>query len=95
MSVRLGLLALMKIKKEDKPLLIRCDCSSFEFLEFGWFQDEPKIFYLSITCNPKTWKEKLLGIWRLLRGSKFGISDEVLLNEKDIAELYKWISKRI
>ena len=74
-------------------LLLQCSCSSFEFLEFGWFDDDPKTFYVSITVYPKTWKEKLQAIWRILRGARYGISDEVLVEAKEIRRLIKWLTK--
>ena len=79
--------------QNEDSILLRCECSSFEFLEFGWFDDDPKTFYASITVYPRTWKEKLKGIWRILRGSRYGISDEVLVEAKEIKRLVKWLAK--
>lgn len=84
-----------KIWETDKPIFIKCDCHSFEFFEIGWFHDEPKIFYICVSCNPKDWKEKLKGIWRIIKGSDYGITDEVLINRNEAKKLLEWLQKRI
>ena len=79
--------------QNENSILLRCKCNSFEFLEFGWFDDDPKTFYASITVHPRTWKEKLQAIWRVLRGARYGISDEVLVEAKEIRRLVKWLAQ--
>jgi len=77
----------------DEHILLQCSCHSFEFLEFGWFDDDSKTFYVSITVHPKKLIEKLKAIWRILRGARYGISDEVLVESKEIRRLVKWLAK--
>lgn len=84
-----------KIWETDKSLLIRCDDQSFEFIEFGWFHDEPKLFYVTVTCHPKDWKDKLKGIWKIIKGSDYGITDGVLVNQKEAKKLLSWLQKRV
>lgn len=86
----------MKTKSwKDDELLVRCDCRDFEFIELAWFNNEPKTFYITLTCHPKDWKEKLRGIWRILRGSRYGITDGVLINKKEAKKIADWFQKRI
>ena len=53
----------------DPPLLIKCDCHAFELVEYGWFEEEPKIFYLTITNHPKGILQKIKAIWKIIKGS--------------------------
>lgn len=85
----------MKKKKLDKSLLIRCSCHSFEFIELGWFDDEPKVFYITITCHPKGFIEKIKGIWRIIKGSPYGITDDVLISNKEAKKIITWFKERI
>lgn len=86
----------MKKEISEEHLLIKCDCGYFpEFMELGWFNDEPKIFYLGYTYRPKTVKEKLKAIWKIIKGSNYGISDEVLINDKQAKKLINWLKERL
>lgn len=76
-------------------LLIQCDCDSFEIVELGWFDDEPKTFYLTITVYPKTLLDKIKGIWKVLKGTDYGITDEVLINKKEAKKMCEWLKKRV
>jgi len=85
----------MKNIDRDESLLLRCDCKSFEFVEFGWFEDEPKIFYVTITAYPRTLGDKIKAMWRILMGSRYGITDEVLIDGKNAKRLVKWLQERV
>jgi len=80
--------------KEWDDILIRCDCGEFAFLEMGKW-DEESIFYATITASPKTLSYKIKGILRLLSGSFYGITDEVLLNKKEAKRLRDWLTKHV
>jgi len=77
-----------------KDIMIRCDCGEFAFLEIGKWDEEP-IFYATITASPKTWFYRFKGILRLLFGSPYGITDEVLLNKKEAKRLRDWLTKNL
>lgn len=79
----------------DESLLIRCDDNSFEFAEFGWFDEEPKTFYLTITVYPKGFLEKIKGIWKILRGASYGITDEIVVNNEEANKLKDWLNERL
>lgn len=76
-------------------LHIRCDCGAFEIVEIGRFEDEDEPFYFTITTSAKSLKEKMKVIWRVIRGSRYGITDEVLFNKKDARKIIKWLEKQL
>ena len=87
----------MSQKKIDlnENLLIRCDCHAFEFIDFGWFDDEEKIFYVTITHRPKGLLDRFKAVIRALRGSEYMGSDEVIINDKEAKRLAKWLNDKI
>lgn len=86
--------AIIKNKYED-ILHIRCHCGAFEIVEIGHFDDEDEPFYFTITASDKTLKDKLRIIWRVIRGSRYGITDEVLFDNKDARKIIKWLQKHL
>ena len=76
-------------------ILIRCDCHAFEFLDIGWFDDEEKIFYTTITHHPKSLLDRIKAVIRALKGSEYGISDEVIINNGEAKRLVSWLNGKI
>lgn len=81
---------------KNNPKLFKCKCQHFGFLEV-YRDDEPhKAFEYSfmITYYPKTIQEKLQCIWNILKGAKYGISDDILLDKKQVKELVKFLNEK-
>jgi len=80
--------------KYDEVFHIRCDCGHFGIVEIGKFRDEDEPFYFTITAPHETLKEKIKGIWRIIRGSDYGITDSILFTKKDAKKMIKWLEKQ-
>ena len=81
--------------KSMETLHIRCDCGHFGIVEISKFIDEDEPFYFTITAETKSFKDKLKGVWRVLKGSPYGITDEVLFNRKDALKIIRWLTKQL
>ena len=85
------------IKDEYSEVLhIRCDCGHFGIVEIGKLidsEDDPCPFYFMTTVPNNGIKEKLKGIWKVIKGSSYGNTDEVLFTKKEAKKIIKWLQK--
>ncbi len=79
----------MKINNDIE--LYRCECGEFSFLEV-WYDGD--FYYFMITYSPRGIIEKLKAIWAILRGAKYGVSEDIVLSETSIKQLKKFIENK-
>jgi len=79
------------MKTDDETILFKCDCGEFSFLEVFYDTD---FYYFTITYYPKTFIGKIKAIFAIIKGSRFGASEEIVLRPKDAKELSKFLNRK-
>lgn len=82
--------------KGQKQLLTRCTCGDHHFLEMSWFDDdekdgEHKICYVSMTLGAKGILERIKGAIEVLRGGRFALAEEIILEKKEVRKIIKFL----
>ena len=73
--------------------LYKCSCGEFSFLEVIHDSDDD-FYYFTISYYPKSFWQKIKAIYAIIRGSRFGASEEVVLTIEDAQDLSDFIGLR-
>lgn len=71
-----------------EPDVFLCYCGEYSYLRISR-DDEDQQAYVSIVGHPTSLKERLVAAWRCLFGKEFYISNEVIIDGKDLSALRK------
>jgi hypothetical protein len=77
-----------KIQGDMDSHVFKCYCGEYSYLEIVRDSDYKQV-YVNITMNPTTIRERLSMAWKSLRGIEFSVSNEVVIDSVDLAELRK------
>ena len=85
----------MGLEGQNK-LLTRCTCGAHHFLEMSWFDDEEKYgehktCYVLMTLGSKSILERIKGAIEVLRGGRFALAEEVVLEKKEVRKIIKFL----
>lgn len=88
------------MRERDDILLLRCNCSSMEFVQVYMPDEKPPLAYnepfayLDISARPSTVRQRLRGAWRALFGRSYFESAEVVLDRQAQDELLDFVNER-
>ena len=72
-----------------------CDCGHFGVVDISWFDDDSSTYYLTITTPRETLSQKIKSIWRVIKGSPYGITDEIVITRKQMRKLARMIQTQL
>ena len=73
---------------EYQPDVFLCYCGEYSYLRISRDNEDEQV-YVSIVGRPATIGERLSSAWRCLLGKEFYISNEVIIDAKDLPALRK------
>lgn len=71
-----------------EPDVFLCYCGEYSYLRISRDEEDEQV-YVSIVGRPVTIGERLSAAWRCLLGKEFYISNEVIVDAKDLPALRK------
>jgi len=83
----------MTIFTNDNEAIIKCQCDLLEHtICISDLEDD--FFELCILPQPKTFKEKMVLIWKVLCGKEVPVYD-IVIKAKDIHDLSDWVALKV
>lgn len=70
--------------------IYKCYCGEYSYLEIIRDEEDSQ-FYFHISVYPTRLLERLVLAWKALRGIEFMVSNEVIVDGKDVPDMIKFL----
>lgn len=81
------------IQGEMEPDVFLCYCGEYLYLRISKDEEDGEVF-VSIVGHPGSFRDRVVTAWHCLLGKEFYISNEVIINAKDLPALRKALTMR-